>query len=217
MPRPSSGAEPPTSDLDGAPTPDQSLLSTLGSDSTVVKRPSVLPLALPPAQTLVFPPVLPVEIPAESLLAPDLCTVAPDRRVTPSECAGEKVQSAETETYRSPGVTPPEEDPECDPSLALPATRAVIQDDMFFVNVQFQIRWTWSMIHTGASLNLMSLKFFEQLFHQPVLRPPGPIRIVADNGASLDLKGWATLVTSIGGHWLFNEFGIVNDMPLDAV
>ena len=88
---------------------------------------------------------------------------------------------------------------------------------MFFVNVQFQNRWTWSMMDTGASQNLMSLKFFEQLFHQPVLRPPGPIRIVAGNGASLDLKGWATLMTSIGGNWLFHEFGIVGDMPLDAV
>ena len=80
----------------------------------------------------------------------DPCIVASESQTVPSVCAGEKVQSAETETYRIPGVTPPEEDPECDPSLALPATRAVLRDDMFFVIVQFQNHRTWSMMDTGA-------------------------------------------------------------------
>ena len=73
------------------------------------------------------------------------------------------------------------------------------------------------MMDTGASRNLMSSEFFAQLFHQPELRPPGAMRIIAGNGASLDLRGWTTLVVAIGGHWIFHEFGIVGDMPIDAV
>ena len=63
----------------------------------------------------------------------------------------------------------------------------------------------------------MSTKFFSQLLHQTDLRPPGAMRIVAGNGAALDLRGWTTLIVSIDGYWLIHEFGVVGDMPLDAV
>ena len=92
-----------------------------------------------------------------------------------------------------------------------------IRDDMFFVGIQIQNRWTWAMFDMIASMNLVSTKFFSQLFHQPDLRPPGAMRIVAGNGAALDLRGWTTLIVSIDGHWLIHEFGVVGDMPLDAV
>ena len=59
--------------------------------------------------------------------------------------------------------------------------------------------------------------FFGQLFHQPELRAPGAMRILVGNGAALDLRGWTTLVVAIDGHWLYHEFGVVGDMPLDAV
>ena len=113
---------------------------------------------------------------------------------------------------------PPDSEISREKTIALPAAfKGVVRDDMFFVNVQFQNRWTWSMMDTGASKNLVSSNFFAQLFHQPELRPPGSTRIIAGNGASLDLRGWTTLVVAIGGHWIFHEFGVVGDMPLDAV
>ena len=43
------------------------------------------------------------------------------------------------------------------------------------------------------------------------------MRILVGNGAALDLQGWTTFVVAIDGHWLFHEFGVVGDMPLDAV
>ena len=92
-----------------------------------------------------------------------------------------------------------------------------MRDDMFFVGIQVQNRWTWAMFDTGASKNLVSTKFFGQLFHRPELRAPGAMRILVGNGAALDLRGWTTLVVAIDGHWLFHEFGVVGDMPLDAV
>ena len=43
------------------------------------------------------------------------------------------------------------------------------------------------------------------------------MRILVGNGAALDLRRWTTLVVAIDGHWLFHEFGVVGDVPLDAV
>ena len=131
---------------------------------------------------------------------------------------GVLVPAMRTDVCRFWTADPPETKPSSERTIALPAAfKGVVRDDMFFVNVQFQNRWTWSMMDTGASRNLMSSDFFAQLFHQPELRPPGATRIIAGNGASLDLRGWTTLVVAIGGHWIFHEFGIVGDMPLDAV
>ena len=77
-----------------------------------------------------------------------------------------------------------------------------MRDDMFFVGIQVQSRWTWAMFDTGASKNLVSTKLFGQLFHQPEFRAPGAMRILVGNGAALDLRGWTTLVVAIDGHWL---------------
>ena len=119
---------------------------------------------------------------------------------------------------RLQGWCPPMNSPEDGGTVALPAAaNGGIRDDMFFVGIQIQNRWTWAMFDMGASKSLVSTKFFSQLFHQPDLRPPGAMRIVAGNGAALDLRGWTTLIVSIDGHWLIHEFGVVGDMPLDAV
>ena len=106
------------------------------------------------------------------------------------------------------GWSPPKNSPEDGGTIALPAAAGEgIRDDMFFVGIQIQYRWTWAMFDTIASKNLVSTKFFSQLFHQPDLRPPGAMRIVAGNVAALELCGWTTLIVSIDGHWLIHEFG----------
>ena len=101
---------------------------------------------------------------------------------------------------------PPETELTRERTIALPtALRGVVRDDMFFVKIQFLNRWTSSLMDTGASRNLMSLAFFDQLSPQPELRPPGETRVIAGNGASLDLRGWTTLVVAIGGHCSFTS------------
>ena len=56
---------------------------------------------------------------------------------------------------------PPSSDPKHGRSVEMPAaTEGGMRDDMFFVGIQVQNRWTWAMFDTGASKNLVSTKFF---------------------------------------------------------
>ena len=86
-----------------------------------------------------------------------------------------------------------------DPSHSVAAGKG-IHDDMFFVGIQIQNRWSWAMNDTSASKNLVSTKFLSKLLQQPDLRLPGAMHIVAINGATLDPRGWTMLIVSIDGH-----------------
>ena len=64
------------------------------------------------------------------------------------------VPALKTDVFRLWSIDPPETAPTRERTIALPAAfRGVVQDDLFFVNIQFQNRWTWSMMDTGASRN----------------------------------------------------------------
>ena len=60
----------------------------------------------------------------------------------------------------------PSSDPKHGRPVAMPAAAGGgMRDDMFFVGIQVQNRWTCAMFDTGASKILVSTKFFNQLFH----------------------------------------------------
>ena len=89
--------------------------------------------------------------------------------------------------------------------------------ELFFVAAQFQNRWTWALVDTGSSRNLMSLVFYHQLLYQPPLRAPHSFRVLAGNGQPLDLSGIGVFTVSLNGFWMYHDFVVVRDLPLDAV
>ena len=77
--------------------------------------------------------------------------------------------------------------------LALPGVSDLAHAELFFVAVQFQNKWTWALVDTGSSRNLLSLAFYHQLLYQPPLRPPREFKVLAGNGQPLDLSGLGNL------------------------
>ena len=68
--------------------------------------------------------------------------------------------AAENDVYRLWSADTPVGIVSVERTIALPDSyQGVVLNDMYFVNVQFQNGWTWSIMDTGGSRNMISSKF----------------------------------------------------------
>ena len=105
----------------------------------------------------------------------------------------------------------------CDP--AMPAVPAPGHSRMrlFFVESMVQNTPLWMLADSGSSRNLISENVFRRLAFQPPIRPPGDVRVIGGSGEALQLQGFAVLPVAFGSVLLWHEFGVVRDLPLEAL
>ncbi len=71
---------------------------------------------------------------------------------------------------------------------------------LFWTVVHVQNEALWALADTGSCRNLMSQAFWNSLHLNVPLTPPGLLRVLAGDGLPVDLRGWALVVFTIGGH-----------------
>ncbi len=86
---------------------------------------------------------------------------------------------------------------------------------LFWTVVHVQSEALWALADTGSCRNLMSEAFWKSLHLNVPFSPPGLTRVLAGDGLPVDLRGWAQVVFTIGGHTVCHEVSIVRGLPLD--
>ena len=88
---------------------------------------------------------------------------------------------------------------------------------LFFVESMVQSTPMWILADSGSSRNLINEVTFNRLAFQPPLRPHGDVRVIGGSGEALHLRGFAVLPVSFGATLVWHEFGVVRDLPLEAL
>ena len=100
------------------------------------------------------------------------------------------------------------------PAVPIPNTSRM---RLFFVESMVQSTPMWILADSGSSRNLINEQTFNRLPFQPTLRSPGDVRVIGGSGEALHLKGFAVLPVSFGSTLVWHEFGVVKDLPLEAL
>ena len=166
-------------------TKSDSISSSTPSPLSIPSEPNTSSLSVPLSNASV--PVISLPV---SLSVDDVHTSLPLRTATAPEI------------FTSDDVILTNSEPSCKRSL-------------FWVTASVQDKNVWTLADTGSCRNLMSNAFWESLPIHDVLTPPGSTVVVAGDGKTLDLLGWATIRFEIAGRALYHEVGIVRDLPLD--
>ena len=104
-----------------------------------------------------------------------------------------------------------------DPAMPAVPTPNTSRMRLFFVESMVQSTPMWILADSGSSRNLINELAFSRLLFQPPLRPPGDVRVVGGSGEALQIKGFAVLPISFGTTLVWHEFGVVKDLPLEAL
>ena len=104
-----------------------------------------------------------------------------------------------------------------DPAMPAVPTPNTSRMRLFFVESMVQSTPMWILADSGSSRNLINELAFSRLLFQPPLRPPGDVRVVGGSGEVLQIKGFAVLPISFGTTLVWHEFGVVKDLPLEAL
>ena len=104
-----------------------------------------------------------------------------------------------------------------DPAMPAVPTPNTSRMRLFFVESMVQSTPMWLLAESGSSRNLINELAFSRLLFQPPLRPPGDVRVVGGSGEVLQIKGFAVLPISFGTTLVWHEFGVVKDLPLEAL
>ena len=88
---------------------------------------------------------------------------------------------------------------------------------LFFVKSMVQNTPLWMLADSDSSRNLISENVFRRLAFQPPIRAPGDERVIGGSGEALQLQGFAVLPVAFGSVLLWHEFGVVRDLPLEAL
>ena len=89
--------------------------------------------------------------------------------------------------------------------------------DLFFVPGQLQDKWVWLLIDSGSCRNLVSEGFWNSLSFKPKLGSPGSDKVVAGNGATINVLGEAPLLVVLEGVRMWHNFAVVRGLPLDIL
>ena len=87
----------------------------------------------------------------------------------------------------------------------------------FWDPVGIQNKKVWALADTGSCRNLINKDFFDNLPVKPSMFPPGNVTVIAGDGESLDLLGWAVLNLEVAHEIIYHEFGVVRDLSIDLL
>ena len=76
---------------------------------------------------------------------------------------------------------------------------------------------TWILADSNSVQHLVDEIVYKKLPYQPRIRDPGDCRVIGGNGELLDLKGFTVLPVTLGTTLLWNEFGVVPNLPLEVL
>ena len=103
-----------------------------------------------------------------------------------------------------------------DPAMpSVPETSSRLR--LFFVEAMVQSVPMWILADSGSSRNLINENVYRRLPYQSAIRDPGDVRVIGGSGEALRLLGFAVLPVVFGATLLWHEFGVVADLPLEAL
>ena len=80
------------------------------------------------------------------------------------------------------------------------STPGTPQMQLFFVLGAVQTLPVWILADSGSVRNLIDEAVFNRFPFKPLIKDPGDVRVIGNNGEALDLKGFAVLPVSLGSN-----------------